>query len=165
MPLARRFGLLNTTVFTHLPSNVLLALVAFAPTFPVAAALLLLRQALSQMDVPTRRAYTMALVEPSERSAAASLTSLARSVGSSTSPVFSGMLLQGPLLVLGLPFILAGALKAAYDLTLWSIFRRVPVPEEEDRSRQTPEHAPQSTFTPSQEAGASSAEHGRRGNP
>jgi MFS family permease len=163
VPLARHFGLLNTMVFTHLPSNVLLALVAFAPTFPIAAVLLLLRQSLSQMDVPTRQAYTMALVDPEERTAAASVTSLARSVGSSTSPVVSGLLLQGPLLVLGLPFILAGALKAGYDLTLWSIFRRVPVPEEEDRSRQTPDHAPQSTFPPSQEAGAA-ARHGRRRN-
>ena len=164
VPLARRFGLLNTMVFTHLPSNLLLALVAFAPTFPIAAALLLLRQALSQMDVPTRQAYTMALVEPEERTAAASVTSLARSVGSFTSPVFSGLLLQGSLLVLGLPFILAGALKAGYDLTLWSIFQRVPVPEEEERSRQAPDHAPQSTFPPSQEAEAA-ARHGRRGNP
>src|SRR5207248_4241757 len=130
VPLAQRFGLLNTMVFTHLPSNVLLALVAFAPVFPVAAALLLLRQALSQMDVPTRQAYTMALVSPDERTAAASVTSLARSVGSSTSPVFSGLLLQGPLLMLGLPFILAGALKAVYDLTLWSIFRHVRLHEE-----------------------------------
>src|SRR5207244_2869323 len=125
VPLARRFGLLNTMVFTHLPSNVLLILVAFAPTFPIAATLLLLRQALSQTDVPTRQAYTLALVAPEERTAAASVTSLARSVGSSTSPVFSGLLLQGPLLVLGLPFILAGTLKAAYDLTLWTVFRRV----------------------------------------
>jgi MFS family permease len=132
VPLARRFGLLNTMVFTHLPSNVLLAMVAFAPTFPIAATLLLLRQALSQMDVPTRQAYTMALVAPEERTAAASVTSLARSVGSSISPVLSGLLLQGPLLILGLPFILAGALKAIYDLTLWSIFRRVHLPEEED---------------------------------
>ncbi len=130
VPLARRFGLLNTMVFTHLPSNVLLALVAFAPTFPIAATLLLLRQALSQMDVPTRQAYTMALVDAEERTAAASLTSLARSLGSSCSPVFSGLLLQGPLLVVGLPFILAGTLKAAYDLTLWSIFRQVRLKEE-----------------------------------
>jgi MFS family permease len=130
VPLARRFGLLNTMVFTHLPSNVLLILVAFAPTFPIAATLLLLRQALSQMDVPTRQAYTMALVAPEERTAAASVTSLARSVGSSTSPVFSGLLLQGPLLIIGLPFILAGTLKAAYDLTLWSIFRHVRLHEE-----------------------------------
>jgi MFS family permease len=130
VPLARRFGLLNTMVFTHLPSNVLLILVAFAPTFPIAATLLLLRQALSQMDVPTRQAYTMALVAPEERTAAASVTSLARSVGSATSPVISGLLLQGPLLILGLPFILAGTLKAAYDLTLWSIFRHVRLHEE-----------------------------------
>ena len=130
VPLARRFGLLNTMVFTHLPSNVLLALVAFAPTFPIAAVLLLARQTLSQMDVPTRQAYTMALVDPEERTAAASVTSLARSLGSATSPVFSGLLLQGPLLVLGLPFLLAGVLKAAYDLTLWSIFRHVRLKEE-----------------------------------
>lgn len=130
VPLARRFGLLNTMVFTHLPSNVLLALIAFAPTFPLAATLLLVRQLLSQMDVPTRQAYTMALVDPSERTAAASLTSVARSVGSSTSPVVAGLLLQGPLLLLGIPFILAGTLKAAYDLTLWALFRRVRLPEE-----------------------------------
>jgi MFS family permease len=163
VPLARRFGLLNTMVFTHLPSNVLLALVAFAPIFPVAAALLLLRQALSQMDVPTRQAYTMALVEPSERTAAASVTSLARSVGSSTSPVFSGLLLQGSLLALGLPFILAGALKASYDLTLWSIFRRVQLAEEEGRSTQAAEHAEPPAHPPSQEAGAP-PEQGRREN-
>jgi MFS family permease len=130
VPLARRFGLLNTMVFTHLPSNILLALVAFAPTFPIAAALLLVRQMLSQMDVPTRQAYTMALVDPEERTAAASVTSLARSLGSSISPVFSGLLLQGPLLIVGLPFILAGAFKAAYDLTLWSIFRHMHLKEE-----------------------------------
>jgi MFS family permease len=131
VPLARRFGLLNTMVFTHLPSNVLLALIAFAPTFPIAAALLLLRQALSQMDVPTRQAYTMALVEPQERTAAASVTSLARSLGSAISPVFSGLLLQGPLLVLGLPFILAGSLKSAYDCSLWMLFRHVHLQEEQ----------------------------------
>ena len=124
-PLARRIGLLNTMVFTHLPSNVLLALVAAMPTFPLAATVLLVRQALSQMDVPTRQAYTMALVAPEERTAAASVTSLARSAGSATSPVVGGALLQGSLLVLGLPFVVAGALKVAYDLTLWVIFRRV----------------------------------------
>jgi MFS family permease len=162
-PLARRFGLLNTMVFTHLPSNVLLALVALAPTFPIAAALLLLRQMLSQMDIPTRQAYTMALVDPEERTAAASVTSLARSLGSATSPVFSGLLLQGSLLVLGLPFILAGALKVSYDLTLWSIFRRVQLPEEEGRSTQAAEDAEPLAHPPSQEAEAS-PEQGRRGN-
>ncbi len=128
-PLARRVGLLNTMVFTHLPSNVLLILVAFAPTFPLAAALLLARQALSQMDVPTRQAYTMALVSPAERTAAASMTGLSRSIGAATSPVLSGVLLQGPALVLGLPFILAGTLKAAYDGSIFLLFRQVPVEE------------------------------------
>jgi MFS family permease len=126
-PLARRFGLLNTMVFTHLPSNVLLLLVPLMPTFPLAALTLLLRQLLSQMDVPTRQAYTMALVQPEERTAAASVTSLARSSGSASSPVISGLLLQGPALALGLPFLAAGALKAAYDLTLWRLFRRVRI--------------------------------------
>jgi MFS family permease len=124
-PHARRIGLLNTMVFTHLPSNLLLALVAVMPTFPLAAVTLLARQLLSQMDVPTRQAYTMALVAPEERISAASVTSLARSSGSATSPVVGGALLQGPLLVLGLPFLVAGALKAAYDLTLWAFFHRV----------------------------------------
>jgi MFS family permease len=124
-PIAKRIGLLNTMVFTHLPSNLLLLLMPFMPTFPLAAAVLIARQLLSQMDVPTRQAYTMELVLPSERTAAASVTSLARSVGSSTSPVVAGILLQGPLLVLGLPFVAAGCLKAGYDVALWRIFRRV----------------------------------------
>ena len=124
--LAKRFGLLNTMVFTHLPSNILLILVPLMPTFPLAALLLLARQCLSQLDVPTRQAYTMALVEPAERTAAASVTSLARSAGSATSPILSGVMLQGPLLALGLPLLLAGGLKAAYDLALWAVFHRVP---------------------------------------
>ncbi|MDE3230872.1 MAG: MFS transporter [Chloroflexota bacterium] len=129
-PLARRFGLLNTMVFTHLPSNILLMLVALMPTFPLAAGVLLLRQSLSQMDVPTRQAYTMALVEPEERTAAASVTSLARSVGSGVSPVISGALLTGSLVALGLPLLISGGLKAVYDLALWGVFRRVTLPEE-----------------------------------
>lgn len=124
-PLARRIGLLNTMVFTHLPSNVLLMLVAFMPTFPLAAIILLLRQVLSQMDVPARQAYTMALVTPEERTAAASVTSLARSAGAATSPIVSGLLLQGSVLALGLPFVIAGTLKVAYDLALWALFRRI----------------------------------------
>jgi MFS family permease len=123
--LARRFGPLNTMVFTHLPSNALLALVPLMPAFPLAALLLLLRQTLSQLDVPTRQAYTMALVSPTERTAAASVTSLARSAGSAASPALAGILLQGPL---GLPLILAGALKAGYDLALWGMFRGVKPP-------------------------------------
>ncbi|HEY1389404.1 MAG TPA: hypothetical protein VGF38_12745, partial [Ktedonobacterales bacterium] len=108
------------------PSNILLMLVPLMPTFPLAAALLLVRQCLSQLDVPTRQAYTMALVDPSERTAAASVTSLARSAGSATSPILAGVLLQGPLIVLGLPLLLAGGLKAAYDLALWAVFHRIP---------------------------------------
>lgn len=127
--LARRFGLLNTMVFSHLPSNVLLALVALMPTFPLAALVLLVRQTLSQMDVPTRQAYTMALVAPTERTAAASVTSLARSSGSALSPVVSGILLQPAFLLFGWPFLLAGALKIGYDLALWRVFRGVKLPE------------------------------------
>lgn len=130
VPLARRFGLLNTMVFSHLPSNVLLAAVALMPTFPLAGGIFLVRQVLSQMDVPTRQAYTMALVAPEERTAAAGVTSLARSAGSAASPVLSGLLLQGPLMALGIPFLAAGALKVAYDLTLWRIFRGVRPPDE-----------------------------------
>jgi predicted MFS family arabinose efflux permease len=122
-------------VFTHLPSNILLILVPLMPTFPLAAILLLARQCLSQLDVPTRQAYTMALVEPAERTAAASVTSLARSAGSATSPILSGVMLQGPLLALGLPLLLAGGLKAAYDLALWAVFHRVP---EETVTKDTP---------------------------
>ncbi|HVA93123.1 MAG TPA: MFS transporter [Chloroflexota bacterium] len=126
-PLARRFGLLNTMVFSHLPSNVLLILIPIMPNYPLAALMLLLRQLLSQMDVPTRQAYTMALVPPEERTAAASVTSLARSAGSATTPVISGALMQGPLLAVGIPFLVGGGLKVAYDLALWRVFRRVRV--------------------------------------
>ncbi len=129
-PIARRIGLLNTMVFTHLPSNVLLALVPLMPAFPLAAAVLLLRQTFSQMDVPSRQTYTMALVAPEERTAAASVTSLARRAGSASSPVVSGVLLQPALLALGLPFLLAGALKVVQDVLLWRIFRKVKLPEE-----------------------------------
>ncbi len=128
--LARRFGLLNTMVFTHLPSNLLLILVPLMPTFPLAAALLLLRQTLSQLDVPTRQAYTMALVTPEERTAAASATSVARSAGAAASPALAGALLQGSFLVFGAPFLIAGGLKAIYDVTLWRLFRRVRLPED-----------------------------------
>ncbi|MGZ6391554.1 MAG: MFS transporter [Ktedonobacterales bacterium] len=126
--LAQRFGLLNTMVFTHLPSNVLLFLVPFMPNLPLAGALLLARQCLSQLDVPTRQAYTMALVSPPERTAAASITSLARSAGSAAAPVLAGALLQGAYVALGLPLLLASSLKAGYDLALWSLFRHTPDP-------------------------------------
>ena len=126
--LAKRIGLLNTMVFTHLPSNFLLMLVPLMPTFPLAALCLLARQSLSQMDVPTRQAYTMTLVAPEERTAAASLTTMARSIAISLSPLLAGALLSGAALALGLPFLLCGGLKAGYDLILYSLFRKVKPP-------------------------------------
>ncbi len=123
--LASRVGLLNTIVFTHLPSNLLLGLVPFMPSWPLAAAMLLARSALSQMDVPTRQAYTMALVAPEERAAAAGLTNAVRPAAQSLAPAISGLALQSA--ANGLPFVIAGALKAAYDLTLWLVFRRIPL--------------------------------------
>ncbi len=127
-PLAERFGLLNTMVFTHLPSNLLLAMVPFMPSWPLAALVLLARHALSQMDVPTRQAYTMVLVAPEERAAAAGLTNAVRPIAASAAPAISGLAFQAA--ASGLPFMLAGALKIVYDLSLWATFRRIPL---EDR--------------------------------
>jgi predicted MFS family arabinose efflux permease len=120
--IANRVGLLATMVFTHLPSNLLLAAIPFAPSLPVAVGLLLARTCLSQMDVPTRQAYVMALVPPAERTAAAAVTNTARYV---TRPV--GTALAGLLQPLGmaLPFLVAGTVKSAYDLALWHLFRPV----------------------------------------
>ena len=126
-PLAERFGLLNTMVFTHLPSNLLLISVAFMPTWPLAAGALLLRHALSQMDVPTRQAYTMVLVTPGERAAAAGVTNAVRTGAAAFSPTLSGVAFQTA--QLGLPFIISGVLKSAYDVTLWLMFRGVPLRE------------------------------------
>jgi MFS family permease len=146
--LAKRFGLLNTMVFTHLPSNLLLILVPFMPTFLLAAVMLLLRQCLSQLDVPTRQAYTMALVAHEERTAAASVTSVARSGGAAASPALAGVLLRGSLLTLGAPFLIAGALKAIYDLALWALFRRVRLPQDDAETKMEVETlAPQSVNT------------------
>ncbi len=126
--LARRFGLLNTMVFTHLPSNALLCLVPLMPTFPLAAGTLVVRSLLSQMDVPTRQAYTMALVEPDERSAAGGLLASVRCLAAAVSPAISGFGMSGA--ALGWPFMLAGALKATYDLGLYATFRHVKLPED-----------------------------------
>ena len=122
--LAGRIGLLRTMVFTHLPSNVLLAGIAFAPTQALAIALLLGRSLLSQMDVPTRQAYVVALVDPSERTAAAAYTNGARYASRPFAP-----LLIGPLTSIGLgaPFLVAGALKSVYDLSLYALFRDTPL--------------------------------------
>lgn len=126
--IARRVGLLNTMVFTHVPSNVLLILVPFMPTLTLAVGVLLLRFAISQMDVPTRQAYTAAAVSPDERSAAAGLTGVARTTGAALSPVLTGFLLGNPALG-GAPFIVAGVLKLVYDGLLYHTFRQADLAE------------------------------------
>jgi predicted MFS family arabinose efflux permease len=126
---AARIGLINTMVFSHIPSNILLMLVPFMPILPLAIALLLLRFSISQMDVPTRQSYTMAVVSPDERSAAAGVTGIARTTGAALSPVIAGPMLANSTL-LGLPFMLAGALKIVYDLLLYRSFRGLKPPEE-----------------------------------
>ena len=127
--LADRFGLINTMVFTHIPSNILLILIPLMPTLPLAIGVLLLRFSISQMDVPTRQSYTMAVVAPDERSAASGVTAIARSVGASVSPALTGLLFSIPLLF-NAPFFLAGGLKIVYDLLLYREFRAVKPPEE-----------------------------------
>jgi len=119
--LAGRIGLLNTMVFTHLPSNVLLALIPLAPTEATAFALLFARYALSQMDVPTRQAYVVGVVEPEERTAAAAYTNTARYVTRPLGPLAAAPIMQ---VSLGAPFAIAGALKSAYDLSLYALYRR-----------------------------------------
>ncbi|CAN7761240.1 MFS transporter [Variovorax sp. LjRoot290] len=119
---ARRIGLLNTMVFTHLPANVCLVLAALAPSLPIALALLFVRSALSSMDVPTRTAYVMAVVTPAERSAAASFTAVPRSLAAAISPTLSGALFAAGWI--SMPLIACGMLKIAYDLTLWRAMRR-----------------------------------------
>ena len=131
---ATRFGLLNTMVFTHLPSNVFLMLVPLMPNLPLAITVLLLRFSLSQMDVPTRQSYTMAVVDPDERSAAAGVTTVARTLASACAPLITGVFLSASLW--SWPFLVAGGLKSLYDLALYHHFRAVKPPEE--RLRATP---------------------------
>jgi len=128
-PIAARIGLLNTMVFTHLPSNVLLILVPIMPNLQLAIAVLLLRYTLSQMDVPTRQSYVIAVVDPDERSAAAGVTGVARTTGAAISPSISSVLIasQG---YAALPFYLAGGFKILYDLLIYREFRNVKPPEE-----------------------------------
>jgi len=134
--IARRYGLLNTMVFTHLPSNVLLMLVPFAPTFAFAVTVWLLRVSISQMDVPARQAYVVAMVDPHERVAAAGYTNTARHVARPIAPLVAGSLMQT---ATGAPFFIAGGLKVFYDLLIFAMFRKVPVPDgsvpAEQRSR------------------------------
>ncbi len=126
--IADRFGLLNTMVFTHLPANVCLILTAFAPSLGTAVALLLLRSALSQMDVPTRTSYVMSIVRKDERAAAASVTAVPRSLAAAVSPMLSGALLA--ISTFGWPLILAGGLKITYDLLLLMLYRKKPLTED-----------------------------------
>jgi MFS family permease len=129
--IAKKFGLINTMVFTHLPSSVLLVLTPLMPDLGWVIVLLLVRSALSQMDVPTRSSYVMAVVSPSERAAAASITSVPRSLASSISPLVAGYLLQ--VSTFGWPLIIGGVLKIVYDLLLLGMFRAVRPPEESSR--------------------------------
>ena len=128
-----RYGLLRTMVFTHLPSNILLLLIPFMPSLGAAIAMLLGRSALSQMDVPTRQAYVSAMVDPEERTAAAAFTNTARYVARPFGPAIGTALMQN--VALGAPFVAAGLLKSVYDLVLWRVFRRVPLPgQDADRA-------------------------------
>jgi hypothetical protein len=126
--LARRIGLINTMVYTHIPSSLLLFTIVAVDDFALAAFFFLVRESLNEMDVPTRQSYVMAVVKPAERLAAAGITNLVRSGGWALAPVLSGALMQG--VGLGVPLLLAGGAKIAYDLLLWREFRRVKPPEE-----------------------------------
>jgi predicted MFS family arabinose efflux permease len=127
--LASRFGLINTMVITHLPSNVLLILVPLMPNLSLAVLVLLVRFSISQMDVPTRQSYTMAVVSAEERSAAAGITGVARTTGAAISPLFVGLMFARPSLI-NAPFFIAGTLKIVYDLLLYREFVGLRPPEE-----------------------------------
>ena len=126
--LARRIGLVNTMVFTHIPSSLLLLTVAIAPTFPVAALLFLLREGLAEMDVPTRQSYVMAVVRPEERTFASGVTSLVRLAAWACGPAIAGVAMQG--LARSAPLVAAAGMKISYDLLLWRLFRKLRPPEE-----------------------------------
>ena len=129
VPLAKKIGLINTMVWTHLPSNVLLMLVPLMPTLPLAIACLLARHLLSQMDVPTRASYLSAIIPAGERAAANGMTATAKQLGAAMGPLLAGRLF-GAAAVTGLPFFICGALKSTYDLLLWRAFRQTKPPEE-----------------------------------
>ena len=127
--LAKRIGLVNTMVYTHVPSSLLLFTIAASDNFVLAAAIFLIREGLNEMDVPTRQSYVMAVVQPQERLAAAGITALVRSVGWAAAPVLAGLLIQSG--GLGLPLMVAGGTKLAYDFLLWREFRKLKPPEEQ----------------------------------
>lgn len=130
--IADRIGLINTMVFTHLPANILIILVAFAPTLPVAAILYLVRMALSQMDVPTRQSYVMSVVKDEERTAAAGITNISRNISQAISPSLAGYIIQS-LSLFFLPFLIGGVLKVIYDIALYFSFRNIK-PQQEDEN-------------------------------
>jgi len=134
--LSSRFGLINTMVFTHVPSSLFLILAAFSPNLPLALGLLLVRAALSQMDVPTRTSYVMAVVTPPERTAAASVTAVPRSLASSLSPALAGAMLATSFS--GLPLVICGVLQIGYDMGLLFSFRNVKPPEEKKARKAVP---------------------------
>ncbi len=127
--LAGRIGLVNTMVFTHIPSSLLLLTLPIAPTFGIAAALFIAREGLSEMDVPTRQSYLMAIVPPHERAWAAGISQLARAAGRMVSPALAGAAMQAG--ALWLPLAAGAALKIVYDLLLWRAFRQIKPPEEQ----------------------------------
>lgn len=126
--IADKIGLINTMVFSHIPSNILLILVAFAPTFPIAIGLYLARMSLSQMDVPTRQSYIVAVVKEDERTAATGITNTSRNIAQAISPSLTGLVVQS--LWLSVPFVIGGLLKIAYDLGIYFNFRKIKPPEE-----------------------------------
>jgi MFS family permease len=131
--IARRIGLINTMVFTHIPASIMLMLIPFMPSLELTVGLILVRALITQMDVPVRQSYTMAVVEPDERSAAAGITNVVRSLTSAIGPGISTPLIVVPGLSV-IPFLAGGALKIAYDLTLWKLFASRPAPEERARA-------------------------------
>ena len=126
--IASKIGLINTMVFTHIPSNILLILLAFAPNFSVAILLYLARMGLSQMDVPTRQSYIVSIVNENERVAAASITNTSRNIAQAVSPSLAGVVIQ--VLSLSAPFVIGGILKIAYDIGMFANFRKIKPPEE-----------------------------------
>ena len=143
--LAERIGLLNTMVFTHLPSQIALLLIPIAPTAWLAVAFYLARMSVSQMDVPTRQSYTMAVVDVDERTATAGITNVARTSAAAIAPTFAGMAFSAA--ALGLPFFISGALKVVYDIAIYFTFRNVHPPEERERQQRRLGETPAKTTT------------------
>src|ERR1700687_5058992 len=126
--LASKIGLVNTMVFTHIPSNILLIILAFAPTFSIAVSIYFARMSISQMDVPTRQSYLMGVVHENERIQAAAITNTSRNIAQAVSPSLSGIIIQA--LSLSAPFVFGGVLKIVYDVGLFFSFRKIKPPEE-----------------------------------